>query len=325
MKLKIGHSRSDYRDLCNVESSIPLFSKAWWLDAVCGDEGWHVVLVFRGDQIIGALPYTSRKRLGLRVIGQPKLTQNLGPWVRPSNVKYAKLLGYEKDILQALADNLPEFDHYAQNWHLDRTNWLPFYWRGFKQTTRYTYRINRLIGENAAWESCQEKIRTDVRKATNRFGVSVTCTSNLHQFLEINSKTFSRQGRRVPYSEKIVRRIDSVCQEHGCRRIYIAKDQENRTHAGAYVVWDSDTAYYLMGGGDPALRNSGAGSLCLWEAIRTMPDHLVAFDFEGSMIESVERFIRGFGAVQNPYFFVFKTPSKVLKTYFFIKDMELMK
>lgn len=36
-------------------------------------------------------------------------------------------------------DNLPKFDYFNMNFHYSITNWLPFYWRGFKQTTRYTY------------------------------------------------------------------------------------------------------------------------------------------------------------------------------------------
>ena len=71
--------------------------------------------------------------------------------------------------------------------------------------------------------------------------------------------------------------------------------------AVAYVVWDGNAAYYLLGGADPALRTSGASSLLLWEALRRARDVTDVFDFEGSMLAPVERFFRGFGAVQTPY------------------------
>lgn len=70
-----------------------------------------------------------------------------------------------------------------------------------------------------------------------------------------------------------------------------------------------------MGGGDPALRNSGATSLCMWEAIRFAATVTKSFDFEGSMIEPVERYFRAFGAIQTPYFSVSKTPSRLLSSY----------
>ena len=117
----------------------------------------------------------------------------------------------------------------------------------------------------------------------------------------------------MPYSENLVENLDAACCERDCRKIWIAEDDRGRQHAGVYVVWDGNSAYYLMGGGDPELRNSGATSLCMWAAIRHAATVTQCFDFEGSMIEQVERFFRGFGAVQKPYFNIKKTPSKLLR------------
>jgi hypothetical protein len=69
----------------------------------------------------------------------------------------------------------------------------------------------------------------------------------------------------------------------------------------AYLVGDRRTTYYLMGGGDPQLRTSGAGSLLMWEAIRRARAVSQVFDFEGSMLRPVERFFRAFGGRQTPY------------------------
>jgi hypothetical protein len=73
------------------------------------------------------------------------------------------------------------------------------------------------------------------------------------------------------------------------------------------VVRDRRTAYYLMGGGDPQLRTSGAGSLLLWEAIRQTRTAVSVFDFEGSMLRPVERFFRAFGGRQSPYLRISRT------------------
>ncbi|QPT41279.1 GNAT family N-acetyltransferase [Oligella ureolytica] len=103
--------------------------------------------------------------------------------------------------------------------------------------------------------------------------------------------------------------------------MFIAEDEQGRHHAGVYLIWDDNTAYYLMGGGDPDLRNSDATSLCMWEAIQFAATVTKNFDFEGSMIEPVERFFRGFGAVQTPYFSISKTNSKLIKTYRFLQEI----
>jgi hypothetical protein len=94
-----------------------------------------------------------------------------------------------------------------------------------------------------------------------------------------------------------------------------AQDAQGRLHAAAYIVWDEQAAYYLMGGADPELRTSGATSLLMWEAIKFASTVTQTFDFEGSMIESIERFFRAFGAKQKRYFRVSKTNSLPLKMY----------
>ena len=74
-----------------------------------------------------------------------------------------------------------------------------------------------------------------------------------------------------------------------------------------YIVWDANSAYYLLGGSDPNFRSSGANSLLLWEAIKFASGVTKRFDFEGSMIEPIERYFRGFGATQKPYLSISKT------------------
>jgi len=34
-----------YREFCKVEDNIPIFSKDWWMDAVCGEDKWDVILI----------------------------------------------------------------------------------------------------------------------------------------------------------------------------------------------------------------------------------------------------------------------------------------
>lgn len=305
-----------YRELCETESTIPLFSQAWWLDAVAGDD-WDVVLTTSGQQVIGALPFVVRKKWGFCFLTQPKLTQTLGPWVRPVQKSYTKRLAYEKNVLSELADALPECDHYAQNWHCDRQNWLPFYWRGASQTTRYTYRLAMQVGKEQLWKNLQQNVRGDIRKARDRVGVEVR-QGTLDEFLVLNRMVFERQNQPIPYTREFVATLDAAASERNARDCLVAVDPEGRFHAGAYIVRCGNTAYYLMGGGDPELRNSGATSLVLWEAICRQPDAVEVFDFEGSMIEPIERFFRAFGAVQTPYFHVSRSNSKLfrlLKTF----------
>ncbi|MEO6773413.1 MAG: GNAT family N-acetyltransferase [Kofleriaceae bacterium] len=290
---------TDYRRLCATEPSIPLFCRDYWLDAVAPG-AWDAVMLESGGTPIGAWPFVRHRRLGFDYLQLPLLTQFLGPWISyPAGQKQHSRLSHEKEVFTALIERLPAHDYLIQNCHHSITNWLPFYWRGFAQTTRYTYVLDDLRDPEAVFAAFRSNIKTDIKKA--RKAVTVVVSEDLDRFYAVNRLTFARQDTSPPYSLELLRRLDGALAARGQRRILLAVDAAGAVHAGVYLVWDEHTAYYLMSGGDPALRSSGATSLLVWEAIQHAATVARSFDFEGSMMEPVERFIRAFGAAQRPY------------------------
>ncbi|QCS49049.1 GNAT family N-acetyltransferase [Picosynechococcus sp. PCC 11901] len=276
-----------------------IFQQPWWLDAVSPDT-WSAIEIEKNNRLIARFPYVIRQKYGLTMLTMPKLTQTLGPWLEPSKAKYAKQLSQQKDIMNEVISRLPSHDYFCQNFHYSVTNWLPFYWQGFTQTTRYTYVLEKLDNLEQVWAGFQENIRREIRKATKK--VKVKTNLDIETFLNVNSLTFQRQGKKLPYTRELVQRLDTACLKYQARQIFFAEDAQGRIHAAIYIVWDENSAYYLMGGADPELRNSGSTSLLMWEAIQFAATVTKKFDFEGSMIEPVERFFRAFGAKQVPYF-----------------------
>lgn len=300
------NNKEKYREFCSKRSDIKIFSQPWWLDAITIDGDWDVALVEKGGVIWGSLPYYYIKDWRGYRITMPKLTQTLGPWIKyPKNQKYANKLSHEKEIMTKLIEQLPKYDSFIQNFHYDITNWLPFYWEGFKQTTRYTYVIKDTSNIDDIYKQMRSNIRTDIKKAESE-KIKIMPSNNIVAFYKTNILTFKRQGQKIPYSLDFIQNLDKACVDHNSREILFAKDKKSQIHAVAYLVWDNNEMYYLMGGGDPDLRNSGATSLLMWEGIKLSSEKGLKFNFEGSMIEPVERFFRAFGAKQTPYFQVYK-------------------
>jgi lipid II:glycine glycyltransferase (peptidoglycan interpeptide bridge formation enzyme) len=314
-------NKEKYRLHCEKEKTIPIFSQAWWLGAVC-DDAWDVCLVEKGGEIVASMPYVIKKRYGFKLLTHPSLTQNLGPWFKSSQAKYSKILSQQKDLMEALIDQLPNYDYFNQNWHYSQTNWLPFFWRGFEQSTKYTYVIEDLSDIDQVWSDFQENIRREIRKAENKHNIKVRTDLPIKDFITLNEMTFSRQGKVAPYSADFVIKIVEAAKNRNQCRWFIAQDESGQNHAGVLMIWDEQSAYYIMGGGNPELRNSGATSLCMWEAIKYASIVTQRFDFEGSMIEPIERFFRGFGAKQKLYFTISKTNSKLLTCYRFLQSMK---
>jgi hypothetical protein len=275
-----------------------MFQEPWWLDAVAPG-AWQSLEVVRGGQVAARMSVAYRRHFGFRVIRQPPLTPTLGPWIASSGASLPKRMADEKDLFNRLIDQLPTWDYFEASFHHRITNWLPFHWRGFEQTTRYTYLLNDIADIEKVWSGFHECVRRNIRKAQRRLAVRTDLS--LDRLLDVVELTFVRQEGRLPFRRSLVQRIDEACTARDARRMFFAEDQEKRIHAAIYVVTDRHYAYYLLGGADPRYRDSGAQNLLLWEAIRFASEASLRFDFEGSMIESIERVFRNFGATQVPY------------------------
>ena len=313
--------KTKYRKHCIQEVKIPIFSQAWWLDAVAGKDNWDVVIIEKGGLVVASMPYVFQKRFGQIKLRQPPLTQTLGPWIREVDGKQASRLSREKDLLEQLIAALPRYDDFNQSWHFSQTNWLPFYWAGFTQTTRYTYRLPDISNQDMLWRGLRENIKREIRKAKKRYSLKVHTDKSIEVFLDLHIKTFKRQGKDKLNAKNLIMRLNDACENKNARKIFIAQDAEGKSYAGVYLVWDQQSAYYLMGGSEPNLRTSGAISLCLWEAIKFASTVTKSFDFEGSMKETIERHFRAFGAKQTMYFSVNHTPSKLIRTVNFVRDI----
>lgn len=289
-----------------------IFAQPWWLEAVAPGQ-WEYLTVEKNGEIVALLPIVKKqgrfKRLSLT---QPKLTQTLGVMLCPLEGKYANQISRQIELTNALIEKLPEFSYFSQSFNYNFTNWLPFYWNGFQQTTFYTYVIEDLTNMEKIWSNLQKNIRTDIKKAKKK--VEIRDDLGINRFLDINEMVFARQGIKLPYTREFVKRLDAACEKNNVKKIFFAVDSHDLIHAAIYIVWNDNSAYYIMGGSDPDLRNSGANSLVIWEAIQFASQVSKCFDFEGSMIKPVERFFRSFGGTQKPYLNIYKDTEKNMGT-----------
>jgi Acetyltransferase (GNAT) domain len=289
------------------DASIPwvnsVFEQPWWLESVAPGS-WGEAIVRRGEEPVARLPYVRRRRLGGTMIVQPPFTQTLGPWLAPMEGKYARRLETEKKLMRQLIEMLPPFDFFLMCFAPTMTNWLPFRWSGFDANLLYTYRIEDLTDLDRVQAEFQDHVRRGIRKA--RQSVEVRDDLPLDELLRLDAKTYERRGMKLPRHYETVRRLDAACAARDARRIFGAVDADGRIHAALFVAWDERTLYALMSARDSEVQSVGAGTLLYWEAIQLASEVSRVFDFEGSMVEPIEHYFRGFGGRQTPYFCVTK-------------------
>jgi hypothetical protein len=296
----------NYDELVKRSPQGSIFAHRWWLEAVA--PGMYEILeVKKGDGIQAAWPIVYRKVEGVKDVCMPSLTQKLGILFAPSNARPVEAQSTNQKLTTELIERLGDTASFHQNFHENFTDWLPFYWRGYSQTARYTYLLDDISDLTVLWNELRPNHRRDIRRA-EKHGIRIKDNLEVTRFLELNRKTFARQGKESPVSDDVICRLDRACCANAGRKIFAGVDSQGRVHAAVYVAWADDTAYYLMGGGEPDLRESGAQLLALWEAIIFSSSVAKRFDFEGSMLPQIEHGFRGFGARQRAYFSITKAP-----------------
>ena len=295
-----------YHQFCQENKELPIFFQDWYLDAVCQNGDWEVAMVKQAGKIVGVLPYYIKQKGLFRYITMPPLTKMMGPYVLPA---YRQDKSFLK-ISTALIEQLPSVAAHEQLLDYSIDNWLPFYWKGYQQTTRYSYLLD-LSNMERVFENLSADYKNNKIKKAKEL-VNVVQDQPLEVLYQVNKMSFDRQQLAIPYDLVFLKRVDEALMEQEARAMFFAIDESEQIHAVAYLIWDKTRAYYLLAGDDPALRKSGAGILLAWRAIQYTNEvlGLPVFDFQGSMIPAIERVRRQFGATRQPYFFIKKTNSK---------------
>ena len=281
-----------------------LFQRPWWLDAVAPGR-WSAARVVRDGELMGYLPYVINGPPGLRFSTQPALTPTLGPWVRATGDDYRHALAAQHAVLADLISCLPRFGYMAQRCPPAFTDGLPFVWAGFDVRVGYTYRLFELDDLDRVWAGFETQRRRATQKAQRTLEVAVE--TELEPVLHLSDVNLRRAGVPIPYTRDTIRRIDLACRGRGACSLLTARDVRGAPRAFLYLVHDEETTFYILGGTDDSGRAAGAMTLLLWEGIRCAAARDTVLDFDGSMVETIERFFRSFGAKQVPYLMVSRT------------------
>lgn len=304
--------RAAHDELVARSSQGSVFACSWWLDAVAGGR-WRTHLVERNGEVVAAWPTVARPSRWGVVHGGAPLTPFLGPLFAPDESRHRRI-SREIEYLEELLELMGPFAHLDARCNPAFEYWTPLRWHGFTQTTHYTWRLVDLSDLEQVFAALRENVRREVRKARKR-GLAVE-EASVEEYLPLHRSSAARQDREseAHANEALLRRIDAAAGERGARTILIARDPEGAAHSAGFYVHDEHFTYYLAGGNAGEHVGSGGASLVMWEAIECAAARGTGFDFEGSMIREVERFVRSFGGVPAPYSIVRSTPSAAFRS-----------
>lgn len=277
--------------------------RPYWLDAVA-EEKWEPISAEVDGTVRALWVITRTRHKGLSAIALPPLTQFTGIYLDvDTSLPHHKQEVQRQDLLEQLVDQVPDVPIFEQKFRFTLSDWIPFYWAGFKQETRYTFRFENPEPEKI-FKSVSKSFRRNIRSAQRLFETSTT--ENVSELCDLVEHVFEIRDDKMPYTrDDITRAYNELHTREQCRIYKAVRRETGETDAMILTVWDDETTYYILGGRSGSnTRNST--NLLLWQAIGDAAERGQAFDFEGSMIKGVHKFFQSFGAVMTPYLYVYR-------------------
>lgn len=299
-----------YNEFCEREKEIiPLFHMPFWLDIVSGPDNWDVTII-RGkdDQIEAVWPYHKSAKYGISKIGQGILTPYLGPIIKyPINIqKRERKYSYEIKVLEKCIASLPSSMVIKQGLHPSLKNWTPFYWKGYQQSTKYTYVLDNIKNHEQTTTAYKSSVKNQARAAKANY--SIHYDTDIDRLYELNQKSYERNNVDIGLSKDKMEHIYTSALQNESADIITVIDDSDRPVCSCLIVYDRKTAYSLLIGVDKELRPKGAVQWMLSEAVIKASERVDRFDFEGSMLPEVEPVFRAFGGERIPYSIISRAP-----------------
>lgn len=283
-----------------IENVNNIFESSWWLDIVSPNH-WKEITIEESGKVIARLPYCFKNN---KVI-MPDFTQVCGIWIdNGSETNIQKQILMTENILEKVLEELDKYNSVQLRLDASFRYFLPFYWKGYTVVPKITYRIYDLDNLRAVYERFSKNVKRDIKYAERK--VIIDSTTSSENMISLLKKTFSEQGRKLPCSESLIKKIILECEQRKCGKMFTAVDKEGNIHAAAYVVYDKNICYYLFAGRDSKFKKSNAQTLIIWKCIEFASNVSNSFDFEGSMIRGIENYFRRFGGTPTVYYAIEK-------------------
>ena len=109
------------------------------------------------------------------------------------DAKYAHKLARLQALSKMLIHQLPPFSSFLQNFSYEVTDWLPFYWEKFKQTTRYTYLLPDISDPEYLKSQMSANIRRNMASASGKNSIAVKKGIHCSEFIHALQCTYNRQ------------------------------------------------------------------------------------------------------------------------------------
>ena len=258
--------KEQYIQLREQWTQMPIFMQPWWMDAVCAGRQWDVFVSFDSEgQLRAAMPYMLSKHWRLRYVSMPQQTPAGGVWLRED------VLGSEEQLAQ-VACEMAEYFKAQKLQYLSciftsgQAAALRLRDAGFRVKEKCAYQVSDLADLEAVIKRFSRGVKRQLQKALS---LHVDSSMLAEDFYRFYLECYASQHKHIAFTREFFLVLYQKTQRLNHSKIIRVMNADNETLAAAFVVWDEQSAYYLISCVHASAKDSGAEALLVLEAIKT--------------------------------------------------------
>ena len=261
-----------------------IYAYSWYLDIV--SEGWEALV--EGDYL-SVMPLTHNRKMGIAYLSQPTYAQQLGVF-STGRLDSSKVEGFINAIpreFRFAEINLNIFNRIDTGTYIERTN--------------TNYELDLIEPYEKLKKGYSTNTKRNLKKAIKN-NISIIEGVTSYEMIKLFKENVG--DSRNHFEEQhynTLRQLISFSTRYRFGEIIGAYTAENTLCAATFFVYSNHRGIYLVSASTPEGIEKRAMFRLIDHYIRKNSERNMTLDFEGSNIESIARFFKGFGATACQY------------------------
>ncbi len=264
-------------------------AESWFLDVTFPN--WEALV---SDDYKYIMPLTVKNKYGLKYIVQPEMTQQLGVFSHKE---------ITTEIINLFIQKIP---YLSYSINLNEENFTS------KSIVLPNYILNLNQGLSDIENGFSKNTKRNIQKSQN-LAIKIDNNVSISEFL---SFYFTTETYYNKYTQRVVEQLVKKGVDLGKIGIIGARNEQLKLIASlAYLKQNKRIIYWLPISNKEGKEKSAMFGI-MYEIIKKYSNQEILLDFEGSKIDGIARFYKGFGGIKKPYYLIEKNRPKWLINLF---------
>jgi hypothetical protein len=269
-----------------------VYAESWYLDIVCS-KNWSALVL---NDYEAVMPLPLKSKMGLTYVQQPFWTQQLGVFSKQE---------ITSDLVDEFLENIPKKLALIST-NLNQTN--------FTEKHILESKTNLVIDLNTSFETLKTRFSSNTKRNCNKTSKEVL-TIDFESTDVTEYINFFKAHIKNPVSDAHYTSLEQlITQSIQKQKGFIALvKHENEIVAASFILKSDNRIIYRTGTSNQKGKDTKAMFFLVESLIKAYQNKAYTLDFEGSELEGVARFYKGFGAQNIPYYYYKKYNNTLLK------------